>query len=56
MSAIEAILILSLVAVIIGMAASAARFGVALSSDPQDLSYWFRAQDEDLDRGIDPDI
>jgi hypothetical protein len=52
----QTILILTLVAIIIGVAASAAHVGVALSSDPQDLSHWFKAQDEDLNGAIDPDI
>jgi len=56
MSAIQVVMILTLVAVTIALAAGAARTGVALSSDPQDLAYWFGADDEELDSRLDPHI
>ncbi len=51
MSATDTILVLIVASIVVGLAAIAVRHGVALSSDPQDMKYWFSSEEEDLDDG-----
>lgn len=49
MSATDTILVLAIASIVVGVAATAVRHGVVLSSDPQDLKYWFSSEEDDLD-------
>ena len=51
MSATDTILVLAVASVVLGVAAIAVRYGIALSSDPQDLKYWFSSEEDDLTVG-----